>query len=151
MEEKLNETASNWTLNYNPVHPNRKRRSMRQLNSNERLLLVKLASFKTRTSVEIADLMNVKVQVIYDLMKDLRRKQNYFVKKKAVETSRQLHETAITKTVSNSLAMKQNIWTLKQIQTKASAYAQSTVPLKTVSKVLKTQFRLSYRKIKRVS
>ena len=108
-EEKSSETASNQTLNYNPVHPNRKRRSMRQLSSNERLLLVKLVASKSRTGVEIADLMNVKVQVIYDLMKDLKRKQGYFVKKKTVETKRQLHQTAIVKTVAESLAKKQNI------------------------------------------
>ena len=75
---------------------------MRQLSSGERLLLVKLVASKTRTGVEIADLVNVKVQLIYNLMKDLRRKQGYFVKKKAVEVKRRLQQAAIVKIVTDS-------------------------------------------------
>ena len=64
--------------------------------------------------------MNIKVQAIYDLMKDLKRNQDYFVKKKSVEMKRQLHQTAIVKSVTDSLANNQSIWTLKQIQSQAS-------------------------------
>ena len=115
MKEKVNEVTCHQTLHFNPSHPNRKRRSLRSLDSNERLLLVKLVASKRKTSVEIADLMNVKVQVIYDLMKDLRNKQSCFIKKKEVETKRQLHASAIVKTIKDTLARKKSIWTLKQI------------------------------------
>ena len=72
-------------LDSNPSHPNRKRRSLRQLNSKERLHIVKLAASKSRTSVEIAELYNVKVQVVYDLVRDSKKRQSYFIKKKEAE------------------------------------------------------------------
>ena len=72
-------------LDFNPSHPTRKRRSLRQLNSKERLHIAKLAASKSRTSIEIAELYNVKVQVVYDLVKDSKKKQGYFIKKKEVE------------------------------------------------------------------
>ena len=72
-------------LDSNPSHPNRKRRSLRQLNSKERLQIAKLAASKSRTSIEIAELYNVKVQVVYDLVKDSKKKQAYFIMKKEVE------------------------------------------------------------------
>ena len=74
IEEEDLEANCNPALQYNPSHPNRKRRTMRSLDCKERLLLVKMVTSKKRTSVEIADLMNVKVQVIYDLTKSLRSK-----------------------------------------------------------------------------
>lgn len=72
-------------LDFNPCNPNRKRLSLRQLNSKERLAIVKLVASKSRTCVEIAQLYNVKLQVVYDLVRDSKRKQVYFVKKKEVE------------------------------------------------------------------
>ena len=58
---------------------------MRKLNSKERLAIVKLVASKSRTCVEIAQLYNVKLQVVYDLVRDTKKKQVYFVKKKEVE------------------------------------------------------------------
>ena len=58
---------------------------MRQLNSKERLAIVKLVVSKSRTCVEIAQLYNVKLQVVYDLVRDSKKKQVYFLKKKEVE------------------------------------------------------------------
>ena len=47
--------------------------------------IAKLAASKARTCVELADLFNVKVQVVYDLTKDAKKKQGYFIKKKEAE------------------------------------------------------------------
>ena len=51
--------------------------------------ITKLAASKTRTSGEIAGIYNVKVQVVYDLMKDAKKKKAYFIKKKEVELRRE--------------------------------------------------------------
>ena len=72
-------------LDFNPSHPKRKRRVLKQLSSKERLHIVKLAASNSRTCIEIAELFNVKVQVVYDLVKDSKKKQRYFIKKKEVE------------------------------------------------------------------
>ena len=72
-------------LDFNPSHPKRKRRSLRQLSSKERLHIAKLAASKSRTCIEISQLFNVKVQVVYDLVKDSKKKQSYFIKKKEIE------------------------------------------------------------------
>ena len=93
-------------LDYNPSHPNRKRRSLRQLDSTERLHIAKLVASKSRTCVEIAELFNVKVQVVYDLVKDSKKKQVYFIKKKKAELRKSLHQAAVIKIVSNLLSSK---------------------------------------------
>jgi hypothetical protein len=72
----------------NPSHPSRKRKTLRQLDSAARLQVVKLASSKTKTCNEIALIFNIKVQAVYDLSKDLKKKQVYFVKKKEAELKR---------------------------------------------------------------
>jgi len=43
---------------------------------------VKLAASQTQSYAEIALAFNIKVQLVRDLMKDARKKQVYFVKKK---------------------------------------------------------------------
>ena len=72
-------------MDFNPSHPKRKRRVLKQLSSDERLHIAKHAASKWRTCIEIAELFNVKVQVVYDLVKDSKKKQRYFIKKKEVE------------------------------------------------------------------
>ena len=56
--------------------------------------IAKLAASRTRTSGEIASLYNIKVQVVYDLMKDAKKKA-YFVKKKEVELRREKQHAAV--------------------------------------------------------
>ena len=48
-------------LDFSPSHFKRKRRSLKQLSSTERLRIAKLAASKSRTCIEIAELFNVKV------------------------------------------------------------------------------------------
>lgn len=58
----------------NPASPNRKRRTLRQLNVSERVKIVKMLASKKRTGQEVADVFNVKLQVVRDLNKDLKGK-----------------------------------------------------------------------------
>ena len=43
----------------------------------------------------MADLFNVKVQAVRDLIKDMKCKQKYFINKRKVEIRKVLHEVAI--------------------------------------------------------
>jgi predicted DNA-binding protein YlxM (UPF0122 family) len=43
---------------------------------------------KERTCKEIADQYNIKVQAVRDLLRDTKRKQGYFIKKKEAEMRR---------------------------------------------------------------
>ena len=57
--------------------------------------IVKMISTKLRTGQEVADLFNVKVQAVRDLIKDMKCKQKYFINKRKVEIRKVLHEVAI--------------------------------------------------------
>ena len=67
---------------YNPSHPRRKRKSLRLIDSETRLKIVKLVASNSRTCGEVARLFNIKVQAVYDLLKDLRKKKRCFLKKR---------------------------------------------------------------------
>ena len=95
-KEEPSDTADSLKLlDYNPSNPHRKHHSMKQFSSWERLNITKLAASRTRTSGEIASLYNIKVQVVYDLMKDAKKKKTYFVKKKEVELRREKQHAAV--------------------------------------------------------
>ena len=82
-------------LVWNPCHPSRKRRSLRQLDVDTRLRLVKLVASGTRTSGEIATLFNVKVQVVYELVKDLKKKKILFINKRQSELLKATQEAGV--------------------------------------------------------
>ena len=67
---------------YNPSHPSRKRKSLRQIDSHTRLKIVKLVASNTRTCGEVARLFDVKVQAVYGLLKDLKKSRRLFLKKR---------------------------------------------------------------------
>ena len=58
---------------------------------------------------------NIKVQLVGDLMKDAKKKQVYFVKKKQVELKRAEQEAAIILQVRKKLLDETPIWSAKQI------------------------------------
>ncbi len=66
--------------------------------------IVKLVVSRARTSVEIADMFNIKVQVVYDLTKDAKKRQIYFIKKKEAELRWSRQHAAIVRVVSNAIA-----------------------------------------------
>jgi len=46
------------------------------------LKIVKLVATKSRTIGEVARLYNIKVQAVYDLLKDLKKKKRFFLRKR---------------------------------------------------------------------
>jgi len=88
---------------------------LRQLNVETRLQIAQLAASKTRSYAEIALAFNIKVQVVWDLMKDAKKKQVYFVKKKQAELRRAEQEAAIILQVRKRLLDETPIWSAKQI------------------------------------
>ena len=80
---------------YNPSHPSRKRKSLRQVDADTRLKIVKLVASNTRTCGEVARLFDVKVQAVYGLLKDLKKSQKLFLKKKQSELRKANEEAGI--------------------------------------------------------
>ena len=135
----------------NPSHPCRKRKSLRQLDSTTRLKVVKLAASKLYTCEEIASRFNIKVQAVYHLLKDSKKRKAYFINKKEKELQRAKNETGIVQTISEALATQTRIWNAKQIQIETSKVTKSKVPIRTVHQIMKRKFKFSFRRIKRVS
>ena len=105
----------NFLNEHNPANHWRKKRTLRQLNVETRLQIAKLAASKTRSHAEIALAFNIKVQLVGDLMKDAKKKQVYFVKKKQAELRRAEQEAAIVLQVRKRLLDETPIWSAKQI------------------------------------
>ena len=55
---------------------------MRDLSVDVRLRIVKLVISNKRSHEEVADMFNIKVQAVRDLMKNLKKGKSYFVKKR---------------------------------------------------------------------
>ena len=75
-------SKEDFTTAYNPSHPRQKRKSLRLIDSETRLEIVKLVATNSRTHGEVARLYNVKVQAVYDLLKDLKKKKRFFLTKR---------------------------------------------------------------------
>lgn len=75
--------------------------------------IVKLAITKKWTCLELAVLYNVKVQAIYDLKSDAKRRPTHFLKKKIAEVARSRRHAAIVKTVVDTLSRNKKIWSVK--------------------------------------
>ena len=52
---------------------------------------MKLVATGTRTGQEVADLYNLKLQAVRDLVKDLKGKKTYFIDKRKAEIRFSLH------------------------------------------------------------
>ena len=94
----------------NPASPYRRRRTIRQLDVDERMRVVKMLSSRTRTGQEVADLFNLKLQAVRDLAKDMKGKQTYFVKKRKVEIRRVLDQASIVGVIQRIINSEQSIW-----------------------------------------
>ena len=66
-----------------------------------------------RTGQEVADMFNVKVQVVRDLKKDFKRKQTYFINKRKAETRKVLNQVVIVGVVQCAINQNQSIWNVK--------------------------------------
>ena len=88
-------SKEDFTPAYNPSHPRRKRKSLRLIDSETRLKIVKLVASNSKDCGEVARLFNVKVQAVYDLLKDLKKKKRSFLKKRLSELGRASEEAGI--------------------------------------------------------
>ena len=64
----------------------------------------------------MADLFNLKVQAVRDLVKNLNKEQTYFINKRKAEIRRVLEQAAIAGVLQYTINTKQSIWSVKQIQ-----------------------------------
>lgn len=69
----------------------------------------------TRTSGEIATLFNVKVQVVYELVKDLKKKKILFINKRQSELLKATQEAGVICAVHKASMDQQNVWNARQI------------------------------------
>ena len=77
--------------------------------------VVKLAASKKHTCEEIASRFNIKVQAVYDLSKDARKRKVYFIKKKEKELRRAKNEAGVIQTIRAAVVNQKRIWNAKQI------------------------------------
>jgi len=91
------------------------------------------------------------MQVVKDLVRDSRKKQSCFIKKKEAELKRSNDEAAIICSVSAIIASQSSIWSAKQLRLKTKEMTNVQVSTRAVLNVLKTKMKLNYRKIKRVA
>ena len=75
-----------------------------------RLKIVTLAARRTITHQEVADRFGVKVQLVYDLMKDLsRKKSSGIIKKKEAELRQAQQQSAVVSYIAQQITAKKSI------------------------------------------
>ena len=74
-----------------------------------------MCAAQSRSNQEVADLFNVKLQLVRDLIKDSKRKQKYFINKRKAEIRKVLQQAVIAGIVKTSLNQNKSIWNVKQI------------------------------------
>ena len=83
----------------NPKHHNTKRLSLRSLSASVREQIVQMATKKTHTQQEIADLFMVKHHVVKSLLKDHRKHPNGIAKKHKQEHDKTLRLNAVKRAI----------------------------------------------------
>jgi len=135
---------------HNTASPKRKRLSLSQVSAAKRVEIVKMAVSKTRTHREIGELFNVRTSVVAQLSSAFKRSKPTIAKRRAQELKRSQEQAAIISVVKELISVRCSIWNVRQVQDLVKEQTGITVSTFKVSSVLKNQFRLSYRKIKRV-
>ena len=105
----------------NPMHWQRKRRTLRELSAAARLEILKLVVSKAMTGEEIAVRYNIKVQLVRDIVKNHGKRPTLFISKKKAELKSLKLATAITSVLQSALSSQRVIWSSKQVATEASA------------------------------
>ena len=100
---------------FNPCHPSRRRKSLRQLDAETRLRLVKLVASKSRTCGEIATLFNVKVKAVYELVKDLKKKKVLFINKRKSELRKATEEAGVICAIHKASIDQRHVWSARQV------------------------------------
>ena len=109
-----------------------------------------MAAKKIRTHKEIGDLFNVQHTVVTQLASAFKRSKPNIVKRRVQELKRAHDQVAIISVVRGLVTKRCSIWNVKQIQALVKEATGLKVSTFRVLGVLKNQFKLSYRKIKRV-
>ena len=87
-----------------------------------------------------------------DLMKDLsRKKSSGIIKKKEAELRKAQQQSAVVSCIAQQITAKKSIQSAKAIQEQVEKLSGLQVSTKTVLGTLKGHFKLSYRKVKKVS
>ena len=123
---------------------------MRQLSAETRVKITKMAATKMRTHREIGDIFNVPTRVVSYLSSTTKRGKSVIAKRRGRELARSQTQAVLIAVVGQMIEDRQSIWNVKQIQGLVKEKHDLAVPANLVLAVLKKQFRLSYRKIKRV-
>ena len=125
---------------------------MRQLDAATRIRIVTLAARRTLTQQEVAERFGVKVQLVRDLMKDLSRKKGSgTIRKREAELHKDQQQAAVTACIAHQITSKQSIQSARAIREHVNQQHGMTVSTRIVLAMLKGQFKLSYRKVKKVS
>ena len=80
----------------------------------------------------------------------LKRSKSTIVKCRVKELIRSRNQEAIISVVRRMIKEKQSIWSMKLIQGLFKEESNCVVPVYMIRSVLKTQFNLSYKKIRRI-
>ena len=125
-------------------------RSMRNLKVSERLQIVKMAVKRELTYEEIAVQFKVKAQLISDLVKSLKKHRTLFINKKKNELRKKLQKEAIKRAIENRLRSEESIWSAKNIADQIRRDNGLKVSQRLILQTMRKEYRLSYRRIKRV-
>ena len=128
----------------------RKRLNLSQISAEMRAEIVKIAASKTRTHRELGELFNVRTSAVTQLASALKRSKSTIAKRRAKELKRSHEEAAIISVVRGLIRERCSIWNAKQVRDLVMEQTELKVSMSKVLGVMKTQLRLSYRKIKRV-
>ena len=129
----------------------RKRKTLRMLDARTRLDIVKMASSKQKSGQEIADLFDIKVQAVRDLVKDAKKKRVYFINKRARELDHVAATAAIVTAIQEKITCDESIWSARVIKERVQEKTGLHVSAKDVIRVMKGKLNFRYRKVKRVS
>ena len=102
------------------------------------------------TYEEIAIQFKVKVQLIRDLVKSLKKNKTLFINKKKIEIRNKQQKKAIAIAIENRLRSKESIWSAKDLADQLKRDHGLKVSHKFILRIMRDEYRLSYRKIKRV-
>ena len=103
------------------------------------------------TQQEVANRFGIKVQVVRDLMKKLGKKESGILKKRQAEVLKARQLMALNSAITQHLISKEFIWSSKQIQAQVREIAGIEVSKRAIISAFKARFKLSYRRVKRVS
>ena len=99
---------------------------------------------------EIAIKYNVKVQLVRDLIKDLKGRKTLYINKKRAELKKRQAQAVIEQVVASLIKQDVSIWSSQRIIDKIKLLTDINVSKRQVLNIMKGKFKLSFRRVKRV-